>query len=75
MTNLELVEVEGNVNHYEGYDAYDTALSVQFNTLTNELTVGTIDREWTYEGVDFNEFVEGLESGQIHYWMEREDCQ
>ena len=68
MTNLEFIETEGTVNHYEGYDMYDTSLQVSHDTVTGRLTVGTFEREWSYTDVDINDFDKALTTGEVNFF-------
>ena len=67
MTNLKLEFTEGKEQTYEGYDCYDTMLSVRYNTETKEITVGTFEKEYDLV-MDIKDFDAKLSAGEIQFF-------
>jgi len=67
MTNLKLEFTEGKEQTYEGYDCYDTQLSITYNIETKEIRVGTFEKEYDFT-MDINAFDNKLLAGEIQFF-------
>ena len=73
------LDVETTQIDFETSDAMDTTLMCHLYSTSNgqwDLTVGTFEREWNYEGLTFEylkSFFEGLFSGELGFY-ETENC-
>ena len=67
MTNLKLEFTEGKEQTYEGYDCYDTQLSITYNIETKEIRVGTFEREYDFT-MHIKDFDAKLSTGEIQFF-------